>query len=171
MSGCAAQIDGRELPNYECIINVFDAVRKAGAHLTGIDIEVSKLRFRGALALDTPEIRQLFSYGMQQLEEFMFRRGDDVGTEALGQFYEFLSLCLNTASLQKLHLYMRRTEITSPRIELGRILGTRHRPKLTEVVLVCGSVHLPELVLFLQQLPEPMKILHSKLVYLSSGTW
>ncbi|KAK4034729.1 hypothetical protein C8A01DRAFT_18517 [Parachaetomium inaequale] len=160
------------LPSYQCIVDVIDAVRSAGTLLNSIDIKLSSLGRPGALVL-SPDIRQRFSSGMQQLKEFAFTCtcGDNVGEQGVGDLEKFLWGCLNTASLQKLSLDMRYGKADTSMIDIWKVMGSRFRHELTDIFLGQVATDLSTLVLFLERLPERMRRLHQERVNLRSGTW
>jgi hypothetical protein len=170
MTGYHTKIHGLELPNYECIINVIEAVRNAGAFLSSIDIKLSTLGYPRGLVPAT-DIRREFSSGMQQLKAFSFRCDDSANEQDVGDLNEFLSACLDTASLQKLSLDMRGSEVESSRIDVGQIMGSKSRHKLTDIFFGYVAVDLSKLVLLLERLPQSMSCIHQKDVRLLSGTW
>ncbi|RYP53946.1 hypothetical protein DL768_001168 [Monosporascus sp. mg162] len=170
MTGYHAKKHGLELPNYECIVNVTDAVRSAGALLNSVNIKLSTLGYPGGL-VPAPDIRREFSSGMQQLREFAFECEDSPNEQDACDLNEFLSACLDTPSLQKLSLDMRGSEAEAARIDVGQIMGSKSRHKLTDIFLGYVAMDLSKLVLFLERLPQSMSCIHQKDVRLLSGTW
>ncbi|RYP57085.1 hypothetical protein DL769_009707 [Monosporascus sp. CRB-8-3] len=170
ITGYHAKTHGLELPNYECIVNVIDAVRSAGALLNSIDIKLSTLGYPRGL-VPAPDIRREFSSGMQQLKEFVCECEDRLNEQDAGDLSEFLSACLDTPSLQKLSLDMRGSGVERTRIDVGQIMGSKSRHKLTDIFLRHVAMDLSKLVLFLERLPQSMSCIHQEDVRLLSGTW
>ena len=172
MNGHDAKRNFLELPNYQCVVRVIDAVRSAGASLNTIDIRLTNSGHPGSLA-PAPDIRQSFSSGMQKLQEFYFLCGDGGFTERNVDHLEaFLSACLDTPSLQMLHLDLGWRKRDSETIDLGRVLGLSPRPNLTTFFTSRVGIHLPALVLFLERLPESPGIIYFQTsTHLLSGTW
>ncbi|KAK4154570.1 hypothetical protein C8A00DRAFT_42643 [Chaetomidium leptoderma] len=170
MTGYEAKKHGFELPNYQCVVNVIDAARSAGALLNRIDITLSTVGYPGAL-VPAPDIRQEFSSGMQQLKEFKFSCKDSLNEQDVEDLNEFLSACLDTSSLQKLSLDMRGEGDETARIDVGRVMGSKSRKELTDIFLGQIAIDLSMLVRLLERLPEPIRCLHQYNVRLLSGTW
>ncbi|KAK3938127.1 hypothetical protein QBC46DRAFT_390838 [Diplogelasinospora grovesii] len=170
MTGYGAKKHELELPSYQCIINVTDAVRSAGALLNSIDINLSTVGYFGDL-VPAPDIRREFSFGMQQLKEFAFTCDDSPNEQDADDLHEFLSACLDTPCLQQLRLDMRRGEAEAARIDMGQIMGSKSRHKLTYIFLGRVAMDLSKLVLFLERLPQSMGCIHQHDVRLLSGTW
>ena len=105
MTGYDAKKHGLKLPNYQCIVNVLDAVRSAGTLLNNIYIKLSTTEYWGPSA--GCDIQQEFSSGMRQLKEFAFSCEDSPREQDADNLNKFLSACLDTSSLQKLSLDMR----------------------------------------------------------------
>ena len=160
-----------ELPNYQCVLRVIDAVRSAGASLNGIDIKLANSGYPGGLA-PAPHLRQEFSSGMQQLKEFslVYNDGRYVAHDA-DHLEAFLSACLDTPSLQKLSLDLGWRRPDSEKIDLGKVMGSRARPNLTNIFLSRVGIHLSDLELFLEGLPESLDVLIQEGTHLLSGTW
>ena len=161
-----------EVPNYQCILRVIDAVRSAGAPLlNSIDINLTNSGYPGGLA-PAPDFLQEFSSGMQQLEEFSFSCGDCGLVEHHADHLEaFLSACLDTPSLRKLSLDLKFWNSESETIDLGKVMGSRARPNVTNIFLGRVAIHLFELVRFLERLPDSIDVLHQDNLRLLSGTW
>ncbi|RYP10690.1 hypothetical protein DL764_000480 [Monosporascus ibericus] len=147
-----------------------DAVRRAGALLNSIDVKLSTLGCPRSL-VPAPDIRRDFSSGMQQLKEFVFKYKGSHNEQDAGDLNEFLSACLDTPSLQKLSLDMRGEEAETTRIDVGQIMGSKTRHKLTDIFLGYVAMDLSWLVLLLDRLPQSMSCIHQKDVRLLSGTW
>ncbi|RYP11877.1 hypothetical protein DL767_011280 [Monosporascus sp. MG133] len=170
ITGYHAKKHGLELPNYQCIFNVTNAVQRAGALLNSIDVKLSTLGYPRGL-VPAPDIRREFSSGMQQLKEFAFEYEGSHSEQDAGDLNEFLSACLDTPSLQKLSLDMRGSEAETTRIDVGQIMGSKSRHKLTDIFLRYVAMDLSKLVLFLERLPQSVNCIHQKGVRLLSGTW
>ncbi|ATY65018.1 hypothetical protein A9K55_003843 [Cordyceps militaris] len=173
MTGYHTRAYGFESPNYECIINVIEAVRNAGTLLSSIDIKLSTLACPTGL-VPAPDIRREFSSGMQQLEAFSFKYSGNANDQDVSDLHEFLSTCLDTASLQRLTLDMKGSEVESPRIDVGQIMGSMSRHKLTNILLHYVAVEVSKLKLLLERLPQSMNGINQMNVMnicLLSGTW
>lgn len=169
-TGYHAKTHSLELPSYQCIVNVIDAVRSAGALLNSIDLKLSSLGYPGGL-VPAPDIRRVFSSGVRQLKEFTFMYEGSPNEQDADDINEFLSACLDTSSLQKLSLDMRTGEAEAARIDVGQIMGSKSRHKLTDIFLGRVAMDLSKLVLFLERLPQPMSCIHQRDFRLLSGTW
>ncbi|EGX93591.1 hypothetical protein CCM_04966 [Cordyceps militaris CM01] len=170
MTGYHTRAYGFELPDYECIINVIEAVRNAGTLLSSLDIQLSTLACPTGL-VPAPDIRREFSSGMQQLEAFSFKYSGNADDQDVSDLHEFLSTCLDTASLQRLTLDMRGSEAESPTIDLGQIMGSMSRHKLTHIFLRYVAVDVSKLKLLLERLPPSMNCILQMNLCLLSGTW
>jgi len=95
--------DETRAPNYRCLIDLVEAIRKAGVLLHKLNIDLSSLGKKRSFALP-PELQQSLQSGMQELRELEFispRIGaDHVGTDVTA----FLSVCVATPSMSKLTL-------------------------------------------------------------------
>ena len=170
LTGYHAKKHGLELPDYQCVIDVIDSVRSAGALLNNIDIKLSTVGCPGSLAV-TSDIRQEFSSGMRQLKAFAFRCDDSLDEQDADNLNKFLSVCLDTPNLKTLKLDMRGQEAETTRVDVGKIMGSQSRHELTDVFLGRVAIDLFNLVLFLNRLPESMYALYQEDVRLLSGTW
>ncbi|EDN07297.1 hypothetical protein I7I51_03437 [Histoplasma capsulatum] len=170
ITGDDAKKHGLELPNYQCIVNVIDSVRRAGTLLDNIDIKLSTLGYPGSLAL-APDIRREFSSRMQQLKEFAFSFEGNLTEQDADDLSKFLSAFLDTSSLQNLRLHMRGEEAEAARIDVGQIIGSKSRHKLIDISFDQVAMDLPRLLRFLERLPQSIHCIHLRDVRLLSGTW
>ncbi|KXX76214.1 hypothetical protein MMYC01_205528 [Madurella mycetomatis] len=161
---------GLEPPSYQCISDTVGAIRSAGVLLSSVDINLSVPGYPGSL-VPAPDIRQLFSSGMQQLEEFAFECADNANEEETDEINNFLSACLDSPSLQTLSLGLGDSETEVAKMNLGHIMGSKPRYKLTDITLRQVAMDLAELVLFLKLLPQPMSRIFLSDFRLLSGTW
>ncbi|KAK3297800.1 uncharacterized protein B0H64DRAFT_458342 [Chaetomium fimeti] len=148
---------------------VWDAL---GIVLSGICIDLRATGIPGSLVL-APEIRTELSLSMQQVKvfKFLFHSWDPLEREEASDLNEFLFTCLDTSSLQHVKLTIQAGDKSSSAIEVGKVMGSRARDKLTRVSLNGPSVYLSKLIVFLDALPESMTHIRLTNVYLNSGTW
>jgi hypothetical protein len=158
-----------ELPSYQYIVRVTDAVRSAGALLDRIDIKLSTVGSPGGL-VPVPDARTEFSSGMKQMKEFSFKFGGCLEEREPDDLKEFLSACVDTSSLRKLRLDMR-GDAEGARIDVGKIIGLNSRPELMDIFFGYVAMDLPWLVLFLERLPQSLRCIYLDDVRLLSGTW
>jgi hypothetical protein len=171
MTGSNANTHGLDPPNYQCIAKILDAIRCAGVSLKTIKIELSNMGCPGSLmpSLDT---LQEFSSGLQQLAEFEFKCRDSPDEHDAEGLNDFLSVCLDTASLQTLSLDMRSDYAGEPgRIDMGRIMGSRSRDRLRDISFAYTATDFSRMVRFLNRLPQSMTCISLIEVRLLSGTW
>ncbi|KAH6623439.1 hypothetical protein F5144DRAFT_539596 [Chaetomium tenue] len=170
MTSHDADIYDLELPNYQCIVDLLDATRRAGTLLYTIGIKLWLLGSPGTLA-PAPDRKQEFSSGMQQLKDFKFSYGGTLRDRDVEGVSKFLSACLDTSSLQRLDLDISGWVRRSATIELGRVLGLRPRKQLTDISLFNTNIDLPMLVRLFKQLPEKIRVLTLSEVRLFNGRW
>lgn len=170
MAGYLVKRDGLELPSYQCISTTISAIRSAGVLLDSVNVDISTPGCPGAL-VPAQDIRPVFSSGMQQLKEFVFRCEDSANRQEADDICKFLSTCLDTSSLQELSLDFRNLEGEAARVNVGHIMGSKSRYTLTDIFLRHVAMDLSELVLFLKRLPQPMAYIHLDDFRLLSGTW
>lgn len=109
---------------------------------------------------------------MQQLKEFVFRCTGELDSQDVGNLTGFLFACLDTPTLQKLRLDLGEGgDDSPPTIDLGKVLGSRSRPNLTDISFRRADVDLSKLVRFLEGLPKSIKRLDQGDICLNSGTW
>ncbi|KEZ43889.1 hypothetical protein SAPIO_CDS4063 [Scedosporium apiospermum] len=170
LTGYRAKAHSLDLPNYQCIAKIVDAVRCAGVSLKTIKIELSDLGCPGSL-MPSPDIRREFSSGLQQLAEFKFEcdSPDEQDAEGLN---DALSVYVDTPSLQKLSLDMRSYDAGEPgRIDIGQIMGSRSRDRLTDISFAYAAMDFSRMVQFLNRLPQSTTCISLIDVRLLSGTW
>ncbi|EER39389.1 conserved hypothetical protein [Histoplasma capsulatum H143] len=170
ITGYDAKKHELELPNYQCIVNVIDSVRRAGALLDNIDIKLSTLGYPGSLVL-APDIQREFSSRMQQLKEFSFSFEGNLTEQDADDLSKFLSAFLDTSSLQNLGLRMGGGDAEAARIDVGQLIGSKPRHKLIAISFCQVAIDLPRLLLFLERLPQSIRCIHLQDVRLLSGTW
>lgn len=170
MTGYHAKKYGLDLPDYQCVIDVIDSVRSAGASLNNINMNLETLGCPGTLTV-TSGMRQEFSSGLQQLKAFAFRCEGSLDEQDMNSLNEFLSVCLDAPNLKKLDLDMRGAADQTTRVDVGKIMGSKSRHELTDVYFGQVAMDFSSLVLFLKRLPETMYSLHLDDVRLLSGTW
>jgi hypothetical protein len=164
-----------EPPDYQCVIPLVDAVRHAGAFLHHLIIKLSSPGQPMDL-VPTPDLRPLFSSGMQQLRTFSFelsRDHDDNDDQDADEVHEFLSACLDTSNLQSLSLDMRGgpQEEHFP-LRLRQIINRNQSlHKLNNISLRQFAFDHADLIAFVRRLPKPMYRLHMNSVRLLSGSW
>ncbi|KAJ3483463.1 hypothetical protein NLG97_g7302 [Lecanicillium saksenae] len=171
MTGETAAVNIFQLPSYRCIVDILDGIRNANVLLRGIEIELTSAgdpeRF-----LPPNGIPEGFSSGMSCLQFFgaEFRFSTEI--EDPGILHQFLSACLDTASLKKLVLNMKGAPRFPSRVDLRQILGLKSRALLTDIYLKHLTFDLPMLRLLLQSSQTSMgriDLHHVQLVGL--GTW
>ena len=160
-----------ELPDYQCVVGMIDAVRSAGAFLNDIDIELACPGSPAGSLVPASDKRHAFSSGMRHLKLFSFRCGSDPNGRDADDVSQFLAACLDTASLRTLSLDMRSEEARDSTIDVEKVLGSRSRPELTDIYLARVDIHLSKLILLLKRVPESMHCLGLDEVNLLSGTW
>ncbi len=154
------------LSNFECTIQLIRAVRKTGTVLDSLDINLRTLGSPGGMAAAPDAWRELSS-ATRRLTAFSVKAGMSADAPEAGGLHDFLSACLETASLQKLKLDMGSPRPPGESVDLGKVLCARPRPHLMDMTLSCVAVNLSDL----KQLPQPMKSIHLTQVHLLTGTW
>jgi len=171
LTGYRAKAHSLDLPNYQCIAKIVDAVRCAGVSLKTIKIELSYLGCPGSL-MPSPDIRREFSSGLQQLAEFKFECRDSPDEQDAEGLNDALSVYVDTPSLQKLSLDMRSDDAGEPgRIDIGQIMGSRSRDRLTDISFAYAAMDFSRMVQFLNRLPQSTTCISLIDVRLLSGTW
>lgn len=157
------------VPSYEPIISSIEAIGNAGAWLKSIDMSLSSMGDSEGLLM-SPDRRRDFSSGIRQLTDFSFRLEGAAQEDQEDAVGELLSACLDTASLKKLRLDMRGSE-DGALVDVGHVLGSRARPKLTHIFLAEVGIQLASLRKFLKALPETISYIGIYNVHLTNGTW
>ncbi len=166
-AGHQARMLGFNLPDYQLVPQLMDAVEGAGVLLDAVEVDLSTVGLPGSLV---PAPQQLSS-GMPHPRRFSFTCDGKTGVQATADVEQFLSACLDTPSLQKLTLDLKDDETSTPRIDLAKAMGSRARPELVSIRMRHVMVDLADLVRLLDVLPEEMVSLEMEDVLLHSGTW
>jgi hypothetical protein len=145
------------------LVQLMSTLRHTGVLLNGIAIDLSPIRTPGSFVLP-PDIRKEISLSTQHLLNFQFtvqclsQRAGLNHTHG-GDLNDFLSACLDTSGLQDVRLstICYSGADSAEAIDLGKVMWSRSREKLTRVVLGGSSVvDLFQLTAFLDALPESM---------------
>ncbi|KAH6613518.1 hypothetical protein F5144DRAFT_587912 [Chaetomium tenue] len=172
MSNSQMQRYSLGLPSHQCLVQLMSALGRTHVFLNRISISLCPIKTPGSLAL-SPRIRKELSLATQQLTDFKFILLYEPRSYQMtwADLNEFLSTCLDTSSLQYIELLTRSSERLAKAIDIGKALGSRPREKLTHVIIEGSSVHLSELIAFLDALPESITRLRLAIIHLRSGTW
>lgn len=169
-----AAINGQlDTLDYQCVIPLIDFVRQAGAFVVSLTFTLDSLG-RPLDLVPGPELRPVFSFGMQQLRAFTLKLGHrpirriDNGEDESVTLHGFLSACLDTSSLRTLSLNMCNGQ-DSP-LRLGQIFS-QNQKKMDAVYLAECALDGADLAAFVGRLPKAMSLIFLCHIRLLAGSW
>lgn len=167
-------------PPVELICQLPLAFHKAGALLTGLEVDVTPpedCTMLGPNEEDRKSIKAL----VKTLKEFDFRMLSRKGTSfqsrrergEIVSLGEFLTAVLDTDSIETMRLDFNflRDESSPPSFSLYSIIDLRQWPHLEDVRLESLALHLKELERFVDRFGSSLRCLTLHKIYLLSGMW
>jgi len=161
-----------ELPSYKFVPRMINALGESGTLLNSLSFCLNSTGKPGSIA-PSPAIRSTFVSSLQQLRNFHFFYDNEIESTVtdFAGLTGLLSACLDTSSLQKVHLDISSEVPAYRHINLGSVMGTRPRQNLTDVLFYGVEVDVSNYLSLLKRLPESLRSFSHGQVHLLNGSW
>lgn len=158
---------GIDPPSYQCVADMLDGIRHAGAWLETMAIS---LRYPGRISPTWGTNDELTS-GLQKLRKFDFKITGELPEWSVYDTEAFVRACIDTPSLEYISIDMKGQTETEPSVDISRVMGTIDRPLLKSLWLCRVDFDLKYFKILLNHLTHERVSLSMADPFLLSGTW